>query len=237
MNESKKFFLVMVQSSSKKIISWTTSTLYFDARKITPTSLELGDKVQSLIQNFQEVFVVLKGLPPRRQIDHEIHLLPNAPLLNIGLFRQSIMECEEIKNEIQEILDQGVIKPSTSPCHLSFYLVSKKDRYWRMCIHYRVLNKFTIKNRYLLSRIDHLMDQLHGARYSKLDLRSENHEVRIKYEDIYKITFKIIEGLCKYLVLSIGLYNALPTFMRVMNNVLRPFIDSFIVIYLDDIII
>jgi hypothetical protein len=132
-----------------------------------------------VVSNYDEMFQEPKGLPPKREIQHEIHLQHDAPLPNIGMYRMSTIEMEEIKKQVQELLNQGVIRPSTSPCGSPIVLVPKKDGTWRMCVDYRALNKITVKNRYPLPRIDDLLDQLKNAIYfTKLDLRSGYHQVR-----------------------------------------------------------
>jgi len=148
------------------------------------------------------------------------------------------MENEEIKWKISELLEMGHIKLSDSPCDSLVLFMPKKDGSWRMYIDYRTINKITIKNRYLLPRIHDLLDQLQGAKFfSKIDLNSGYHQVRIKKEDTWKTTFKIRQGLFEWLVVPFWLINVPATFMRLMNDVLRPFLDSFIIVYLDDILI
>ena len=112
------------------------------------------------ISNYDELFQEPKVFPLQREIQHEIHLQYDAPLSNIGMYKMSSIEMEEIKKQVQELLNQGVIQPSTSPCISSIVLIPKKYGTWRMCVDYRALNKITVKNRYPLPRIDHLLDQL-----------------------------------------------------------------------------
>src|SRR5579859_3364315 len=138
------------------------------------------------------------------------------------MYRLSALENVEIKKQVQELLEKGFIRPNTSPCGSPIVLVRKKDYSWRMCIDYRALNKIMIKNRYPLPRIDDLLDQLkEDVYFSKLDLHSGYHQVRVAEKDAWKTAFKTNQGLYKWLVMPFGLTNALATFMRVMNDVLR----------------
>jgi hypothetical protein len=99
-----------------------------------------------------------KGKPPKREVEHKIQLLLDSPLPNIGLYRQSVLEADKVKKQWQQLLEQGVIRPSTSPCGSPIIIVPKKDGNWRMCINYRALNKITLKNCYPLPKIDELLD-------------------------------------------------------------------------------
>jgi hypothetical protein len=165
-------------------------------------------------------------------------LQQDIPLPNIGMYRLSVLENAEIKKLVQEMVEQGVIRPSASPCGSPIILVPKKDGTWRMCVDFRALNKITIKNRYPLPHIDDLLDQLkHVVYFTKLDLKSGYHQIKVAEQDIWKTAFKTKQGLFKWLVMPFGLTNAFATFMRVMNDVFGPFIYEFVIVYLDDIII
>jgi hypothetical protein len=172
------------------------------------------------------------------QVKHPIDLTPNAPLPNGPVYRHSMIENDEIKNHIQEISQKRHIRPNSSPHRSQIVLVQKKDETWRLCVDYRELNKITVKNRYPITWINDLLDQFKGENFfSKIDLKSGYHEVPIKPTGVWKTNFKSKEGLFEWLVMPFGLTNAPTTFMRLMDDVLRPFTNSFVVVYLDDILI
>eukprot|EP00253_Pinus_taeda_P003332 PITA_03332 len=140
--------------------------------------------------------------------------------------------------QIQELLQKVHIPPSSSPCGSLIVLVQKKNGTWRLCIDYRALNKITVRNRYPIRRIDNLLDQLKEAKYfSKIDLKSGYHQVPIEPSNVWKSTFKAKEGLSEWLVMPFRLMNAPTTFMRVMDDILWSFTNSFVAVYLDDIMI
>jgi hypothetical protein len=140
----------------------------------------LKSDLYEVVNKYDEMFQEPKGLHPKRGIQQEIQLQQDCPLPNIGMYRMSVMENFEIKKQIQELLDKGVIMPSTSPCGSPIVLVPKKDGTWHMCVDFRALNKITVNNHYPLPRIDDFLDQLKDDKYfTKLELRSGYHHIRI----------------------------------------------------------
>ena len=136
------------------------------------------------------------------------------------------------------LLEQGWIRPSPSAYGAPVLFVLKKDRKWCMCIDYNALNKITVKNRYPLPKVEELMDRLHGTRYfTKIDLYSGYHQIRVRESNIQKTAFVTIYGAFEYLVMPFGLCNAPATFQRVMNTILRDGLDKFVLVFLDDILI
>ena len=199
-----------------------------DASHVIPGDLskEEREEAKAILERYKELFQEPKGLPPSREIEHQIDLVDGEPLPNLSLYRHSLVETEEIKKQVEDLLGQGVIQPSSSPCGSPVVMVPKKDGGWRMCIDYRALNKITVKNRYPLPRIEDLLDQLQPALFfTKLDLKSGYHQVRVVETDTWKTAFKTKQGLYEWRVMPFGLCNAPATFMRLMNEVLRPFLD------------
>ncbi|GJX74040.1 putative reverse transcriptase domain-containing protein [Tanacetum coccineum] len=145
---------------------------------------------------------------------------------------------KELADQLQELSDKGFIRPSSSPWGAPVLFVKKKDGSLRMCIDYRELNKLTVKNRYPLPRIDDLFDQLQGSSiYSKIDLRSGYHQLRVREEDISKTAFRTRYGHYEFQVMPFGLTNAPAVFMDLMNRVCKPYLDKFVIVFIDDILI
>jgi hypothetical protein len=191
------------------------------------------------LREYRDVFSEeVPRLPPRRDIDFSIELAPEAVPMSRTPYRMSTPELVELKLQLKEMMDRGYIRPSMSPWGALVLFVKKKDGTLRLCIDYRQLNKVTIKNKYPLPRIDDLFDQLGGASiFSKIDLRFGYHQVRIKGEDIHKTAFRTRYGHYEFVVVPFGLTNAPATFMCLMNNVLSKFLDKFVLVFIDDILI
>ncbi|GJR19110.1 putative reverse transcriptase domain-containing protein [Tanacetum coccineum] len=192
-----------------------------------------------VVREFPEVFPEdLPGLPPIRQVEFQIDLIPEAAPIARAPYRLAPSEMQELSNQLQELSDRGFIRPSTSPWGAPVLFVKKKDRSFRMCIDYQELNKLTVKNRYPLPRIDDLFDQLQGLSvYSKIDLRSGYHQLRVRDEDIPKTAFRTRYKHYKFQVMTFGLTNAPVVFMDLMNRVCKPYLDKFVIVFIDDILI
>lgn len=190
-------------------------------------------------RQFPEVFFKdIPGLPPEREVEFSIDLMLGAGPISLAPYRMSLVELNELKEQIQDLLSQGFIRPSASPWGALVLLVKKKDGTFRMCIDYRQLNKVTIKNKYPLPRIDDLLDQILGASvFSKIDLRSGYHQIRVKKEDIPKTAIRTRYGHYEFLVMPFGVTNAPAIFMDYMNRIFRPYLDKFVVVFIDDILI
>ncbi|XP_052736626.1 uncharacterized protein LOC128197842 [Vigna angularis] len=194
---------------------------------------------RTVVDEFPDVFPdEVPGLPPVREVEFTIDLVTTAAPISVQPYRMAPAELVELKKQIEELMDKRFIRPSVSPCGAPVLLVKKKDGSSRLCIDYRQLNKLTIKNKYPLPRIDDLLDQLHGASvFSKIDLRSGYNQIRVKEGDIQKIAFRSRYGHYEYVVMPFGVTNAPAVFMDYMNRIFRPYLDKFVVVFIDDILI
>ncbi|KAF5788957.1 putative nucleotidyltransferase, Ribonuclease H [Helianthus annuus] len=192
-----------------------------------------------IVNEFSDIFPEeLPGLPPEREVEFNIELNPGAKPVAKATYRLAPTEMRELMTQLQDLLDKGFIRPSVSPWGAPVLFVKKKDGSMRMCIDYRELNKLTIKNRYPLPRIDDLFDQLQGASwFSKIDLRSGYHQVRVREEDIPKTAFRTRYRHYEFLVMPFGLTNAPAAFMDLMNRVCRPMLDKSVIVFIDDILV
>ncbi|GJY76154.1 putative reverse transcriptase domain-containing protein [Tanacetum coccineum] len=184
-----------------------------------------------IIREFLKVFLEdLSGLPPARQVEFQIDLVPGAAPMARAPYRLAPAKMQEFSTQLQELSDRGFIRPSSSPWGAPVLFVKKKDGSFRMCIDYRELNKLTVKNRYPLPRIDDLFDQLQGSRvYSKIELRSGYHQLRVCEEYILKTTFRTRYGHYEFQVIPFGLTNAPAVFMDLVNRVCKPYLDRFVI--------
>ena len=180
----------------------------------------------------------LPGLPPHRVVDFGIELHPGTSTISMTPHRMALVELQELRVQLQELLDKGFIRPSTSPWGASVLVAKKRGKTLGLCIDYRQLNRVMIQNQYLLPRIDDLFDQLRGARvYFKIDLRTGYHQLRVRDTDIPKTAFRTRYGHFEFTVMPFGLTNALAAFMDLMHRVFQPYLDYFVVVFVDDILI
>jgi hypothetical protein len=198
----------------------------------------VGDNIR-VVRDFSGVFLEqLPGMPPDREVEFVIDLLPGTAPISKWPYQMSVEELKELKKQLTELQEAEYIRLSSSPWGASVLFVQKKDGSQRMCVDYRYLNDVTVKNKYLLPRIEDLFDQMRGARVlSKIDLRSGYHQMKIRPSDIPKTAFSTRYGLYEFTIMSFGLTNAPTYFMNLMNKVFMEYLDRFIMVFIDDILI
>ncbi|GKB27334.1 putative reverse transcriptase domain-containing protein [Tanacetum coccineum] len=210
------------------------------------TTNEVEDKSEKkrledvpIVRDFPEVFPEdFPSLPPTRQVEFQIDLVPGATPVARAPYRLAPSEMKELSEQLKELSDKGFIRPSFSPWGAPVLFVKKKDGSFRMCIDYRELNKLTVENCYPLPIINDLFYQLQGSSvYSKIDLRSGYHQLRVREEDIPKTAFRTRYGHYEFQVMPFGLTNAPAVFMDLMNRVYKPYLDKFMIVFIDDILI
>ena len=205
--------------------------------KLQPCALH-HTGLTALQVSYQEIFEEPKHLPPPRSHDHQIPLKESTDPVNLRPYRHSSLQKDVVEKMIQEMLDSRTIQHSRSPFASPIVLVKKKDGSWRLCIDYRALNKLTVKDKFYIPLINELLEELIGATiFSKIDLKSGYHQIRMSHEDVYKTTFKSHNGHYEFLVMPFGLTNALATFQSLMNEIFRSYLRKFIIVFFDDILI
>ena len=191
-----------------------------------------------IVKEFPDVFPDdISGLPPDREVEFTIDLILGTEPISIP-HRMSPAELRELKAQLEELLSKGFIRPNISPWGAPVLFVKKKDGSLRLCIDYRQLNRVIIRNQYPLPRIDELFDQLQGSRvYSKIDLRSGYHQLRVQESDVPKTAFRTRYGHYEFLVMPFSLTNAPTAFMNLMNRVFQSYLDRFVIVFIDDILV
>ncbi|TYK03209.1 pol protein [Cucumis melo var. makuwa] len=230
------FDVISAMRASKLLNQGTWSIL---ASMVDTREVDVSLSSEPVVRDYPDVFPEeLPGLPPHREVEFAIELEPGTVPISRAPYRMAPAELKKLKVQLQELLDKGFIRPSVSPWGAPVLVVKKKDGSMRLYIDYRELNKVTVKNRYPLPRIDDLFDQLQGATvFSKIDLQSGYHQLRIKDGDVPKTAFRSRYGHYEFIVMSFGLTNAPTVFMDLMNRVFREFLDTFVIVFIDDILI
>ena len=226
-------------SKAKRMLRALKSGQQIYIVKLNKVEESENGKEPEWLKEFSDVFPEdLVDLPPAREIDHEIEIFPGSEPVSKRPYKMSLPEAIELKEQLRQLLEQGFIRPSNSPWGAPVLFQKKKDGSLRLCIDYRGLNQVTVKNKYPIPRIDELLDRLHGSKvFTKIDLRSGYYQIRVKDSDIPRTAFNTRYGHYEFTVMSFGLTNAPATFNRLMQDIFHPYLDEFVLIFFDDILV
>jgi hypothetical protein len=214
------------------------AVIYVQRLQMDDTSTSTPPALSALLVEYSDIFQEPTELPLEREVDHQIPLQPHDAIVNSRPYRLSFNQNDTMGSLILQLFKNKVIRPSVSPYSSPAILVKKKDDSWRLCIDYRKLNKLTVKNKYPIPIIEDLLDELHGAQiFSKIDLRSGYHQIRMHPRDIPKTAFSTHQGHFEYVVMPFGLTNAPATFQTLMNKLLHKYLRKFVLVFFDDILI
>ncbi|KAK8586309.1 hypothetical protein V6N13_082120 [Hibiscus sabdariffa] len=234
---NRRLYLRSLGKESILLIDKKLTTIF--AAMTLQDDYDFGLPTIPVVSKFVIVFLEeLPGLPPTREVEFGIEVQPGTNPVLITPYRMALIDLKEIKKQLEELQCMGFIRPNTSPWGAPVLFVKKKDGSMKLCIDYRQLKRVMIKNKYPLPRIEDLFDQLKDASvFSKIDLRSGYYQMRVKDADVPKTTFRTRYGHFEFLVIPFGLTNAPAAFMDLMNRIFKPYLDKFVVVFIDDILI